>query len=140
MTLQDIIKNLKDIALKQHNINYANEGDVYMLNSLPNLDYGVFFVTQTNHSQSVNTVTYNLTLYYIDRLLTDESNKLQIQSNGIIVLGNIINIFNQKYDDVEIVYDITYNTFTHQFADACAGVYATVQIIADNELGVCGYE
>lgn len=140
MTLQDIIKNLKDIALKQHNINYANEGDVYMLNSLPNLDYGVFFVTQTNHSQSVNTVTYNLTLYYIDRLLTDESNKLQIQSNGIIALGNIINIFNQKYDDVEIVYDITYNTFTHQFADACAGVYATVKIIADNDLGVCGYE
>lgn len=140
MTLYDIITKFKEIALKQPNVNYANDGDIYVLNSLPNIDYGVFFVTQTNHQQSENTMTYNLVLYYVDRLTGDENNKLEVQSTGIMTLGNIINIFNIKYPDVEINYDIQYHTFTQQFADHCAGVWADVTITADNNFGVCGYE
>lgn len=140
MTLYEIVNEFLDIARKQPNIGYVNCGDIYSINSIPNLDYGVFFVTQTNHSQDENTVSYSLTLYYIDRLLPDESNRLQIQSQGILVLNNIINIFNNLNDEAQIEYDINYTTFTHRFTDNCAGVFANVTITTDNVIGTCGYE
>lgn len=138
MTLYEIVNKLKDIAKKQPNINYVGEGDIYTLNSLPNIDYSVFFVTQTTHRQRENTLVYTLYLYYIDRLFTDECNTLDVQSNGIVALENIINTL-YNGEDITIDGEITYNTFTHRFADACAGVYATVNIVVDNNLGICSY-
>lgn len=140
MTLYDIVQKLKEIALKMPNINYAGEGDIYELNSLPNIEYGVFYITHTAHQQTENTMRYKFYLYYVDRLLTDNSNRLKIQSEGIMALGNIINILNAKYPEVEIAYNINHTTFIQQFADMCAGVFAEVTIIADNNIGVCGYE
>ena len=138
MTLYDIVTGFKNIAKKQPNINYVNDGDIYSLNSSPNLEYGVFFITQSNHSQNEDTVSYTLTLYYIDRLNGDGSNTLQIQSNAMMALNNIINVFNAQYD-VEIEYNIQYTTFVHRFQDDCAGVFANVTITADAELGLCGF-
>lgn len=137
MTLYDIVTTLINIAKKQPNINYTGEGDIYILNSLPNIDYSVFYITQNNHTQREDTVNYNLTLFYIDRVNSNGNNVLQIQSTGMLALNNIINNFNNLYD-VEVG-DIDYTTFVHRFQDDCAGVYANVTITADAELGVCGY-
>ena len=139
MTLKDIIHELEYIAKCQPNINYVGNGDIYVLNSLPDITYSVFFITQTNHSQSEDTITYNLVLYYIDRIFQDNSNALEVQSNAIIEIGNIINIFNENNPSCQIDYDIVYNTFYHKFQDYCAGVWANVKITTNNELGVCGY-
>ena len=138
MTLYKIVNDILDIAKRQPNINYVDEGDIYSLNSKSNIDYGVFYITQSNHSISEDTVTYNLTLYYIDRLFNDGSNTLQIQSQGLLILNNIINEYSQTAD-VEIKYDINFTTFTHRFADECAGVFCNVKIITNNELGICNY-
>lgn len=138
MTLIDVVNNFKDIAIQQHNINYVGDGDIYSLNNLPNLDYGVFYVTQTNHTQSEDTISYTLTLFYVDRLFTDHSNRLQIQSNAIITLANIINIFAETYD-VEVGYDINYTTFIQRFTDECSGAFCNVTITVDNNIGLCGY-
>lgn len=138
MTLKETIKKFLNIAQKQPNIGYTGEGDIYTLNSLPNINYSVFFVTQQQHQQSEDTITYNLILYYIDRLTETEDNMLDIHSNGIILLGNIINTFINE-NDADISYDITYQTFTHRFSDACAGVYANVKIEVANNIGVCNF-
>lgn len=137
MTLQRIINEILGIAKKQPNINHVGCGDIYSLNTLPNIDYSVFYITQTNHTQNQNTVTYNLVLYYVDRLVNN--NTLQVQSQGMLVLNNIINILNNSLDEVEVDYNINYTTFTHRFADDCAGVFANLKITADAELGICGY-
>lgn len=139
MTLIEIVNEFENIARKQPNINYVGNGDIYSLNGLPNIDYSVFFITQSEHQQSENTVTYNLTLYYVDRVLKDGDNTLSVQSTGMMVLANIINIFNQLNPDVEVDYDINYTTFTHKFTDDCAGVFCSVSITADADLGICGY-
>lgn len=139
MTLIEIVNEFEKIARKQPNINYVGNGDIYSLNGLPNIDYSVFFITQSEHQQSENTVTYNLTLYYVDRVIKDGDNTLSVQSTGMMVLANIINIFNQLNPDVEVDYDINYTTFTHKFTDDCAGVFCSVSITADADLGICGY-
>lgn len=139
MTLFELINKLKDIAINKPNINYAGDGDVYTLNSLPNIDYSVFFITQNDHSIYQDTVTYNLNLFYIDRISNSEDNTLNIQSDGMLQLTNIINtlVFSE---DVDVDGDITFVPFIQRFADQCAGVYCTVRFVVDNNLGSCSYD
>lgn len=139
MTLFEIINKLKDIAINKPNINYVGDGDVYTLNSLPNLDYSVFFITQNEHSIDGDTITYNLNLFYIDRIADSEDNVLNIQSDGILQLTNIINnlVFSE---DVDVDGEINFVPFIQRFADNCAGVYCSVSFTCDNNLGICHYD
>ena len=139
MTLFEIINKLKSIAINKPNINYVGDGDVYVLNSLPNIDYSVFFITQNDHSIYQDTITYSLNLFYIDRISDSEDNVLNIQSDGMLQLTNVINtlVFSE---DVDVDGDITFTPFIQRFADNCAGVYCTVRFIVDNNLGTCNYE
>ena len=139
MTLFEIINKLKDIAISKPNINFVGDGDVYTLNSLPNIDYSVFFITQNDHSIYQDTITYSLNLFYIDRISDSEDNVLNIQSDGMLQLTNIINtlVFSE---DVDVDGEITFTPFIQRFADQCAGVYCTVRFIVDNNLGTCNYE
>lgn len=139
MTLFEIINKLKDIAISKPNINYVGDGDVYTLNSLPNIDYSVFFITQNDHSIYQDTITYNLNLFYIDRISDSEDNVLNIQSDGMLQLMNVINtlVFTE---DVDVEGDITFVPFIQRFADNCSGVYCTVRFVVDNNLGSCNYD
>lgn len=138
MTIKEIVKTLLSIGKAQSNVRYVNEGDIYTLNSLPNIEYGVFYITQNKHSITAdfNLINYNLNLFYVDRLTTDGNNKLDIQSAGMITLTNIINIFKNNFD-VDVVGDVVFQPFTQRFGDECAGVYCTITINADNPIGDC---
>ena len=139
MTLFEIINKLKDIAISKPNINYVGDGDVYVLNSLPDIDYSVFFITQNDHSIYQDTITYNLNLFYIDRISDSEDNVLNIQSDGMLQLTNIINtlVFSE---DVDVEGDITFVPFIQRFADNCSGVYCNVRFVVENNLGSCSYD
>ena len=139
MTLFEIINKLKDIAISKPNINYVGDGDVYTLNSLPNIDYSVFFITQNDHSIYQDTITYSLNLFYIDRISDSEDNTLNIQSDGMLQLTNIINtlVFSE---DVDVDGEISFTPFIQRFADQCAGIYCNVRFVVDNNLGVCSYD
>lgn len=139
MTLKELIEKIKTIARKQHNIGYVGEGDIYTLNSIPNIDYSVIFITQQNHSITADLSEYNINLFYVDRLFVDDSNRLDIQSHGITVINNIINQLTSTID-VDVEYPVSFTTFTQRFTDECGGVFATIKITTDNELGLCAYE
>lgn len=140
MTLHEIVNQILEIAQQQPNINYVGEGDIYELNKLPNINYSVFYMTQGAHQVYENTLQYTFNLFYIDRLMADNSNRLQIQSQGMLVINNIINLFNQLDIDIDIVYPVTFTSFNQRFADECSGVFAEITINVDNNLGICGYE
>lgn len=138
MTLFEIINKLKTIAISKPNINWVCDGDVYTLNSVPDINYSAFFITQNEHSIDSNTITYNLNLFYIDRIADSEDNVLNIQSDGILQLTNIINhlVFSE---DVDVDGEINFVPFIQRFADNCAGVYCSVSFVTDNNLGICSY-
>lgn len=139
MTLKELIEKIKTIARKQHNIGYVGEGDIYTLNSIPNIDYSVIFITQQNHSITADLCEYNINLFYVDRLFCDDTNRLDIQSHGITVINNIINQLTSIFD-ADVEYPVSFTTFTQRFSDECAGVFATLTITTDNEIGICSYE
>ena len=97
------------------------------------------FYHQNEHSIDSNTITYNLNLFYIDRIADSEDNVLNIQSDGILQLTNIINnlVFSE---DVDVDGEINFVPFIQRFADNCSGVYCSVSFVCDNNLGICHYD
>lgn len=134
MTLYSIINILKSIAKTQPNVRTATDGSVYdKLNTNPSVQYDVFHIQQTTHTEDFETDYYGLQLFYISRLEDSlEDNRLQIQSIGKEVLGNIIRTFCENFS---IDYPtITYIPFTQRFVDLTAGVYCNVRLEVPKDL------
>lgn len=126
MTLAQLIKLFEGIAKEQPSINMIVQNDVFRINSAPSLKYGVFAWTQGQHSGSINGMqTYSFSLFYVDRLLKDMSNQIEIQSVGCETLGNILRALDEY--DVEVS-NYTMQTFNQRFKDECAGVFCNVTL------------
>ena len=141
MTLQEIINSFNEISIKQPNISqYIKSGNIYDLSQDRNAKFSVFCVSQGTHSTNITEgySTYNLFLYYVDRLKSDESNKIEIQSVGIETLKNIVRVF-KKNNDVEID-TIDFEVFTERFSEMCAGAYAILSIVTYDENCVEEYD
>ena len=133
MTLVEIINDLNRIALNQPAINEVlNSGDIYDLNSHRDAHFGVFCATQGQHIYDIEEqqMTYVFNLFYVDRLLSDNSNKNDIQSTGISTLKNIINTIREENYEMEVP-EVYFDTFTERFSELCAGAYASVKFVVD---------
>lgn len=128
MTLATIIETLKMIALKHPNVNSAYEGNIYdILNSNPNNKYASVVITQQSHTTDEVYDHYGFVIFYVDRLVDDmEDNRVQIQSCGKSLLGNIITFFCEEFEAE--CDNITYQPFTQKFVDMTCGVYCTITI------------
>lgn len=135
MTLKEIIDTLIDVSLSKPNIRTARTGNVYELNSMPDVAYSCFFITQQGSEVYENQIYHKLTLFYIDRLTDSFDNKLQIQSDGQRVITNIINTVIDM--DLEVNFPLSFTSFNERFSDETAGVFTTVTFITDNEMGYC---
>lgn len=128
MTLKEIFDGLNDIAKKQPGIHeIIGNGNIYTLNEEGTFKFAVFCAVQDVHQFDVenNFTNYRFFLYYVDRLKSDESNKLDVQSTAVSTLKNIIKTFLEKYD-VDLAASVDITPFTESFKQLCAGAYAAV--------------
>lgn len=137
MTYYEIISNLKACALEEPNINFVGSKDIYELNSLPTIEYNVFYITPNTFSVDGDTITYSLNLYFVSRWDETDNNQLEEQSAGMLALQNIINRFNNLYPEVEIAYPLIYTPFYQKFKDITCGVFVRADFQVDNTLGTC---
>ena len=128
MTLKEAIKVIEVVASQQPSVNMIVENDVFRLNAKADARYGVFAWLQGQHSASIdsNTLSLQFTFFYVDRLIEDKSNQLEIQSVGIQTLDNIL----RKLDDLGmwVPNNYTFQAFNQRFLDECAGVFTNVTI------------
>lgn len=137
MTYFELINNLKACALEEPNINFVGSKDIYELNSLPTIEYNVFYITPNTFSVDEDTITYSLNLYFVSRWDETDNNQLEEQSAGMLALQNIINRFNNLYPEVEIAYPLIYTPFYQKFKDITCGVFVRADFQVDNTLGLC---
>ena len=133
MTLLETINLLNWIAKNQPNVNgIVESGDIFDLNKDEyQQKYSAFCVTQNTHNVGEEFTTYSFTLFYVDRLTLDKSNKLEIQSTAVQFFGNLIKTIMQKFDRLNWTNgDVT--TFTEKFSAECAGGYMTCSITTPN--------
>ena len=135
MTLKEIFNSINEIAAKQPLVNTViKSGDIYDINEKADVEFSVFCAVQQAHTLSPedNIMNYQFILYHVDRLTSDGSNKIDVQSTAIQVLTNIIKTFADEYGDIAELSDtVTYEVFTDSFKQLCAGAYATLTIQAD---------
>ena len=114
--------------MEQPAIRMIVENDIYKLNTYADAQYGIMAFTQGQHSSSTDSdfTKYGLTLFYVDRLIEDGRNQVEIQSTGVEVLENIL----QKLSDLGLIVDdgFTFQPFNEKFTDQCAGVFTNVNI------------
>lgn len=142
MTLQDILFKISRYAIAEPAVNYVAAGrSLYELNPSTIKDYALVFASPTgNHLWSENLTTYTITLFYVDRLLEDSTNDINIFSGGIEVLKDIIKALQKDDDIVEVGDNITFLNFTEteRMSDRLAGAYCDVQITVQNN-STCSY-
>lgn len=137
MTLKTIIDKLRAIALRTPNVRSVIVNDIYRENAFVDVEYGVVGILQDEHIAGDNTVSYGITLVYIDRLLRDAANEVDIQSEGMLALTNIINAFIGENDNAMLGGEVAFTAFNQRFADDCAGVYARISLVVETNLGIC---
>lgn len=137
MTLNGLLTSLGQIAIHDRLVNWAGAGtSIYQVNDLTQRDYPCFFASPTGTHRVENAyTTYQLSLFYFDRLLEDSSNDIDIQSTAIEVLKNIIKkaAFVDGIVAVDDEYTITLFVETERFKDRCSGAYATIEITIVND-------
>lgn len=132
MTLLETIRTIETVALQQAAVQTVIENDVFKLNNIPNVRYGVFAFTQGQHTSTTDGpfTTYGFSFFYVDRLNEDASNQIQIQSTGERTLRNILLILNGEGVESS---QYTIQPFNQRFTDECAGVYCTVSLSVPND-------
>lgn len=137
MNLKQLLKDIGELAIQQKLINYSAAGtSLSQLNPMSVDWYPVLFESPTgNHTVKENTTVFQITLYYIDRLLEDNSNDIEIYSAAIENLKNLaIGIkFIDGVVDVQTNYTIRNFADTEKMNDRLAGAYMTIDIEVVND-------
>ncbi|MBQ3950789.1 MAG: hypothetical protein II661_09965 [Bacteroidales bacterium] len=128
MTLSEVIRAIEKVALQQPDVRTIVRNDIYRLNAMTAVRYGVFSWLQEEHVVQVDGSlrTYGFTFFFADRLTNGGGNEVEVQSEGVEVLTNII----RQLADLGIVAstEVALRSFNERFSDACAGVYARVRL------------
>ena len=91
MNYIELLKEINKAAKRIKLVNSVFDGDVYTNWNTETVSYGSVNIGLEDMTKNENTITYNLILYYGDRLLQDKSNMNSIWVDGFNVLQSIIN-------------------------------------------------
>lgn len=136
MTIKDLWRKIQGISQAHVHVNEVAEGDVYENLNSGEQQYPFVNWTVNSINRTDNTIVVGCYLFYIDRLLEDSSNKLDIWSVGVNTLQEILNRLTNGSDYV-VIDDVNFTNFTEKFSELCAGVYASCNITIVNTIGEC---
>ena len=118
MNYFNLIEDIKRTSLQFAEEFY--EGDVYEFLNSGNHKYPSIILTTQNVSTTDNINSISGTLFCVDRLTDDSSNRLEIQSNAFNKLQRIISALEENTINLQ---SNTYTPFTEKFADLCGGMF-----------------
>lgn len=137
MNLKTLLTEIGEMGKAQKLINFSAAGtSLDQINPMSIDWYPLLFLSPTgSHNVLDNTTTYEITLYYLDRLLPDYSNDIDIFSSAIENLKNLVNGIRLIPGVVEVMdnYSIRNFTNTEKMNDSLAGAYAVIRVKVVND-------
>lgn len=134
MTLLELIERIKSVAIAQPEVSTIVDNDIFLLNEMADVKYGVFAYTQGEHTTSAerDSITYNFTFFFVGLLTDDRENMNELQSKAIEVLDNILYTL---YDEGDLtIGNYAFQPFNRRFMDDCAGCWVDVAITTNKAL------
>lgn len=140
-TLNQIVKELQTIAENHKQINTFRFDDLYeYLEQRIAVVYPLLGIELSTGSIEEKEIRYDLTFYFMDKVLTDNVNKIEVQSDMIQIAHDYVTkirnnpdlpfrISNRANYPVEF-----FNEFTE---DNCGGVKLTLSIYTDADFNKC---
>ena len=136
MNINNILLTMKNIASDLKTVHSAYTEDVYTIWNTAEVKYGSFVANIKNVRRIDNLRSYNIILYYGDRLLQDGSNRLGIWDDATNTLQAVINAI-EDLEEVNSVGEYTIELFEQKFSDMLAGGYVQLDIEVVDQLGQC---
>lgn len=129
MNLRRLFDRIKKYSkLTDPNTGDVIYGDIYTLNHLQNIKYPAVVVTCDRHNGNLDEdwFAFRLNIFVTDRLLDDESNRMDVHSHSISVLNNIVKMLDDSGDVILNNWEV--QVFNERFNDLCAGAYTNLTI------------
>lgn len=126
MTLNQIVKELTKIGNDHEQINYVYFGDVWERISNGEVTYPAMFMTLTGASFGAKDIGYSFSLYFMDRMLMEETNETEVLSDMTQVAGDIVAQLRYPEDYSIVTWSLNQNLpitfYTESDPDLLAGV------------------
>ena len=136
MNIREFSNAVGLIALNYPTVQEYSEGDIYNYLNTGEHKYPCIFLTiESVEEGELNSQTLSGSLFYVDRLLNDSSNRLMVQTAAISTLQILTGKISDNISgEMEVG---MYQPFTEKFADWCAGAFCEFSFtyITDSECG-----
>lgn len=126
MTLNQIVKELTTIGNDHEQINFVYFGDVWERLSNGEVTYPAMFFTLTGANVLSKEIGYSFSLYFMDRMLSEETNETEVLSDMTQVAGDIVAQLRYPTDYGKVTWAVNQNLpltfYTESDPDYLAGV------------------
>ena len=132
MTLNQIVKELTTIGNDHEQINFVYFGDVWERLSNGEVTYPAMFFTLTGANVLSKEIGYQFSLYFMDRMLSEETNETEVLSDMTQVAGDIVAQLRYPTDYGKVTWAVNQNLpltfYTESDPDYLAGVKLDVTL------------
>lgn len=139
MTLIELVQKLKAIQEAHPMIRTFGEGDIYdYVDNGGEIQYPVMWTVIRPIQFSTSNLRYRIVLLFADLLTEDKSNRLQIQSDQMLVALDVLSKL--KLDNsysFNAISNATLELFQERFDDFTAGVSIEIEINSPVPLNLC---
>ncbi len=137
LTLNEILTLIENQATAHLQVNQYGHGDVWEINP-KELDYLVLWAIEESVVLSDRTLTYNIRLLAMDRVLPGEENEQEVMSDTIQVLLDFVAYFRQLHTtDLNIQPSVTLEPFTGRFDEKVSGHSCVLSITQPYDYNKC---
>lgn len=120
-TLNEIFNLIETQANAHLQVKQYGQGDVWEIQP-KELDYLVLWAIEEGASVSERTLTYNIRLLAMDRVLPGEENEEEVLSDTLSILLDFVAYFRQLHSEgVSIQTSVSFEPFTERFDDKVTG-------------------
>ena len=136
-TLNEILTLIENEATAHLQVQQYGHGDVWEINP-KELDYLVLWAIEESVVLSERTLTYNIRLLAMDRVLPGEENEQEVMSDTIQVLLDFVAYFRQLHTtDLSIQTSVSFEPFTERFDDKVSGHACVLSITQPYDYNKC---
>ena len=148
MTYKELVDRLKDIVFRHKQIvdfGYGDLSDIKVKSQdngdgeATNTDYPYMFVNPSQHTRTETASIFRFNLIMMDLCNADStnSNVLDVQSDCLQYLEDVLADLKYTYDDVDIDINVTLTPFKERFQDTVAGMTAALIVELPSPLNRC---
>lgn len=136
-TLNEVFQLIENQATAHLQVKQYGQGDLWEINP-KELDYLVLWAIEQSVVLSERTLTYNITLLAMDRVLPGEENEQEVMSDTMQVLLDFVAYFRQLHTTyLSIQPSVTLEPFTERFDDKVSGHSCTLSITQPYDYNKC---